>query len=207
MRRTQQAIRQAFIDLVLAHGFDAVTVEDIAERADIARPTFYAHFVDKEQLLATLFGEMTSELTDRLSRVDGAPPQLRLEIVRALYEHAERFRDLYRVCLRGAGNGRARAEYLELIADAAVTVFGERVRATGLTPKVPVPVAARVFAGAHVALLEEWLEHEPREAAADAARTQIAAVNYGLVWAIGMLPPEVESALPEIAAPASPEER
>ena len=41
--RTRAAIEDAFVQLVLERGFDRVTVEDIAGRADLARATFYAH--------------------------------------------------------------------------------------------------------------------------------------------------------------------
>jgi len=42
--RTRAAIEDAFVQLVLERGYDRVTVEDIASRADLARATFYAHY-------------------------------------------------------------------------------------------------------------------------------------------------------------------
>src|SRR5688500_10603832 len=80
VRKSRQAIREAFISLVLDKGFEAVTVEDIAERADIARATFYAHYSDKHELLTTLFDEITSEVTEQLTKVTGAPAQPRVSI-------------------------------------------------------------------------------------------------------------------------------
>jgi AcrR family transcriptional regulator len=49
--RTEQALMRAFIDLVLSRGYNNVTVEDIAERADVGRSTFYMHHGNKESLL------------------------------------------------------------------------------------------------------------------------------------------------------------
>lgn len=51
VRRTQQALTTALVELMLEKGFDAVTVAEIAERADVGRSTFYAHYADKEDLL------------------------------------------------------------------------------------------------------------------------------------------------------------
>src|SRR5689334_8627333 len=99
VRRTQRALREAFVGLVLEHGYDGVTIEDITERADVARATFYAHFDDKEQLLTTLFEEITTELSERLTRVDHVPEHIRTDAVAGFYEHAAQYRDLYRVCL------------------------------------------------------------------------------------------------------------
>jgi len=44
---TRQSIELAAIDLVLEHGFDSVTIEAVAERADVTPRTFFNHFADK----------------------------------------------------------------------------------------------------------------------------------------------------------------
>ena len=51
VRRTQEALRQAMVALIIERGFEAITVTDITERADVGRSTFYAHYADKEDLL------------------------------------------------------------------------------------------------------------------------------------------------------------
>ena len=49
--RTKLAIREALVDLIDEKGFDALSVRDITERADINRGTFYLHYRDKFDLL------------------------------------------------------------------------------------------------------------------------------------------------------------
>ncbi len=197
VRKSQRALREAFVALVLEHGYDSVTVEDIAERADVARATFYAHFDDKEQMLTSLFEELTAELAERLTKVEGAPEAVRTYIVRELYAHAALFRDLYLVCLRGAGNGRARAAYCDVIASRAEAVFAERVRTTGHEPGVPLPILGRAFAGAHVSLLEDWLETGDLSNLDSMVSMQMTLLTRGFAWALGMLPDAFTSALPE----------
>jgi AcrR family transcriptional regulator len=51
VKRTRQLIGQAFTELIAQKGFQAVSVQDIAERAGVNRATFYAHFQDKYDLL------------------------------------------------------------------------------------------------------------------------------------------------------------
>jgi AcrR family transcriptional regulator len=51
VRRTRSLILQAFMELLPEKGFQAVSVQDIAEKAGINRATFYAHFPDKYALL------------------------------------------------------------------------------------------------------------------------------------------------------------
>ena len=51
VRRTRQLIEQSFDELLAEKNFDSITVQDVTERAQINRATFYAHFEDKYALL------------------------------------------------------------------------------------------------------------------------------------------------------------
>lgn len=51
VKRTRSLLEQAFMALIQEKGFQAVSVQDIAERAGVNRATFYAHFTDKYDLL------------------------------------------------------------------------------------------------------------------------------------------------------------
>ena len=55
--RTRQLLRQAFMDLVREKGFAAVSIQDVAERANVNRGTFYIHYTDKYELLDTIIRE------------------------------------------------------------------------------------------------------------------------------------------------------
>jgi AcrR family transcriptional regulator len=49
-QRSRRLLQQALMSLVAEKRFDKITVQDIIERADVGRTTFYAHFEGKEQL-------------------------------------------------------------------------------------------------------------------------------------------------------------
>ena len=51
VKRTREALEQAFAALVAEAGFTALSVQAVAERAGVNRATFYAHFPDKYALL------------------------------------------------------------------------------------------------------------------------------------------------------------
>lgn len=51
VKRTRQLLERAFLEVAAEKGFQAVSVQDIAERAGVNRATFYAHFTDKYDLL------------------------------------------------------------------------------------------------------------------------------------------------------------
>jgi AcrR family transcriptional regulator len=49
--RTRKLLNQAFFELMDEKGFQAITVQDVADRAGVNRATFYAHYEDKYDLL------------------------------------------------------------------------------------------------------------------------------------------------------------
>lgn len=51
IKRTRGLIGQAFSEVMIKKGFQAVSVQDITEKAGINRSTFYLHFADKFALL------------------------------------------------------------------------------------------------------------------------------------------------------------
>ena len=51
VKRTRSLILQAFSELLAEKGFVSISVQDVTDKAQINRATFYAHFVDKYELL------------------------------------------------------------------------------------------------------------------------------------------------------------
>ncbi len=58
MKRTRQLLHQALMELLNEKSFQSITVQDIAQRADVNRATFYDHFTDKYALLEYAIHEM-----------------------------------------------------------------------------------------------------------------------------------------------------
>ena len=64
VQRTRKLLQDALIALVLEKGYEAVTIQDIIDRANVGRSTFYAHFLDKQHLFLSGFEQLRQELAD-----------------------------------------------------------------------------------------------------------------------------------------------
>jgi AcrR family transcriptional regulator len=95
-QRTRQVLWQAFLDIMQEKGFTAMSIQEITERANVHRGTFYAHFADKYALLEAIIREefrdvLTSTL---LSESQWGRNTLHLLIQTTL----DYFKGMYRQC-------------------------------------------------------------------------------------------------------------
>ena len=51
MQKTRNALHEAFIAIMFEKSFDAILIQEILDRANVGRSTFYTHFKDKNDLL------------------------------------------------------------------------------------------------------------------------------------------------------------
>ncbi|MGW0357525.1 MULTISPECIES: TetR/AcrR family transcriptional regulator [Nocardia] len=89
VRRTRSTLHRALIELMIERPYDRITVQDILDRADVGRSTFYAHFRSKDDLLVV---SGTEFLRAALARRSGDP-------IRTIIELAEGHREVYRALL------------------------------------------------------------------------------------------------------------
>ncbi len=62
VQKSQEAIKNAFIELMSEKNFDQITIQDISDRANVGRRTIYDHYMDKFDLLEKLIEEHINEL-------------------------------------------------------------------------------------------------------------------------------------------------
>jgi AcrR family transcriptional regulator len=156
-RRTRQLLRDALIALMLEKRYDKITVQDIIDRADVGRSTFYAHYRDKEDLHQSSFAEMLEALTHHLRESDTGSHRLVPSL--ELFRHVQQQHHLYKALVPGRG-----VELLFKTGHDYISRIIERRLAAHLpeqqTPTVPLPVVANYVAGALVTLLKWWLDHQ-----------------------------------------------
>ena len=186
--RTKAAIEDAFVQLVLERGYERVAVEDICDRADLARATFYAHYPNKEAVLFSVSNRLVEDLMQRIAYQGGPWNVVRRDAIQTAYQHAADNPDLYRACISDA---RTRQAYLSILSRYAEQNFRDRLQALNRQPRVPIPVMARAFTGAHLAILEAWLAGELHGDIEELASMTLDLLVAGMAWAHGFRPDEL----------------
>jgi AcrR family transcriptional regulator len=154
-QRTRDLVTSAMMDLLLEKRYDAITVQDVLDRSGIGRSTFYAHYFDKGDVLASIAEQMLESFRTQLAKRDagqGIVPSL--ELFQHIYEHPRRRHFL--AMLRGPAG-----ELMWEVAQTSLSGTIEQALATmcgdGRSPSVPVAVASRYLAGAFLNLFKWWL--------------------------------------------------
>lgn len=168
--RTRRVLREALLSLILEQGNDNVTIEEITDRADVGRTTFYLHYRDKEELLLECINGAVDELVEEVSNIpvsawnlsenDTSSTLSPHNPILKIFQHVTENADLYRIILRGAGTGQTQSRVREIIANAVSEFFHDRVHRQAITikPSVPLEVFANYFAGSLIGLITWWLE-------------------------------------------------
>src|SRR5258706_16136663 len=96
--RTMAALRTALIELIQEKHYDSITVQDIIDRANVGRSTFYTHFRDKEDVLIgdwkRILGFFIESINFEYAGMSRFVP------VRELMLHLKEFHALYRALVR-----------------------------------------------------------------------------------------------------------
>jgi len=157
-------IRAAAAELFREKGYDATTVEEIAERADVAKGTFFNYYPRKDALLEELGTDMFSCLLAEYGPVSGWSGTMReslLGVFLRLGELAGGDRELSKVMI--VENMRTywlRTEEVEAELEfrAVLGQVVEEGRTRGeFREDLDVPVAVRVVEGIYITTLVEWL--------------------------------------------------
>jgi AcrR family transcriptional regulator len=165
VRRTRRILIEALIQLILEKGYSRITVQDILDRADVGRSTFYSHFRDREALLVACFDSLRDELRGEIDAMTpGASPPDPARPAAAIFAHAQRRRPVYRALCGRQGGTIVMAHLHALVRGLLQDHLQPHFAAAG--SDMSVEVAAEFHANATVGLLAWWVECDfPYEAA------------------------------------------
>jgi AcrR family transcriptional regulator len=159
--RTQKALHGALMSLILRKGYEAITIQDIIDEADVGRSTFYAHYTGKEDLLRSGFQTLRAELAEAQrttrAKTEGSPGEP-LGFSLALFDHASGYTDVYRALVGGRGGVVAVNEIRRILSE----LVRKELPAAQDNGAVSRELVVQFVVGAFLAVLTWWLERRPR---------------------------------------------
>jgi len=153
IQKTRQAIMNTFVDLLAEKGFDKITINDIAERANINRGTFYLHYVDKFDLLDKCIETYVEPLRQHCSNTtDTSTDAIALQ---SIFEYLEKNFTIYKLLLSNEGAGFFRNRLYATIAQALTEVSALKPENNAFSDGVTIHFLTSGFIG----VLEWWVNN------------------------------------------------
>lgn len=177
--RSRQLLRDALVSLIAEKGFDAITVQDIADRATLNRATFYLHYQDKHDLLINSLHDAIDELMADIDPADDRGQHgsewPRRPVVK-VFQHVAQHARFYQVMMGAEGVPAFIAgvrDYMAVITLRWLSVL----QPDSEKSIVPLEIVANSLSWSLLGVLIWWLEHDlpqPPEYMAEQFRLLIA---------------------------------
>jgi AcrR family transcriptional regulator len=156
VQRTRQALHEALVELILEKGFEKVTVQDIIDRANVGRSTFYLHYRDTEDLLLGGFDRLWVLLGDHVKE-KGKHNVTVWDLSLLVFQHAQSYTRVAKAVL-GKQSGRVMFGHMQKHLSA---LMREALQGHWTEDKaVPLDFAVHHLASSLLSQLAWWVDHD-----------------------------------------------
>ena len=188
IQRTRALLLSALLDLIVERGYEEVTVQDIVDRANVGRSTFYKHFLDKRELLLSGVDGLQALVTQQraVQASSAVVSQRLLSFTLPLFQHVQ---GNVRFCraLLGPRSGAIVEPRVERILAELVREELAPCTPSGAVPAVPLDVVVQYSVSAFLGLLKWWME-QPTPCPAEEIDRQFRALTIPAISAALQLP-------------------
>jgi AcrR family transcriptional regulator len=191
--RTRKMLWEALIALIQEKEYSEITIQDIADRANVNRVTFYLHYRDKQDLLESSMEVIFNELTSKITPLTGenfrfdVPPEGMTLVYQYIAENAR----FYRIILGKNGIPFLIDRFRKYLSQLTIQRFRLLIPPESQGP-IPLEMVAEYAAGSIIGLINWWLENGlPISPEKFAHQTLLLTAN-GTYWAAGINPPKIE---------------
>ena len=161
VERTRKLIQEALVSLILEKRYDKITVQEIIDKANVGRSTFYAHFQDKEDLLASNFANYTAQWDEPQDEPEHAPGNESPHILHSLefFLHANEAYEFHQAMFEGGGAEvmieTGRQHMMADVQNHLMQMLGEDEKLA-----IPLPVITNFLAGGLLSVMVWWLKEK-----------------------------------------------
>ena len=159
--RTRGVLQHALTSLILRKGYEAITIQDVCDEANVGRSTFYAHYTSKDDLKRNGFEHLRKELVDRQREAQAASGEIKdrsLSFSLTMFEHARDHIDLYRALVVGGRGGTVSlGQIRQILSDLVRNEFAATTDKNS-ADTVPRELVVQYVVGAFMAVMTWWLD-------------------------------------------------
>ena len=158
--RTKATLQHALNSLVRKKDYEAITIKDICDAANVGRSTFYAHYTSKDDLKRRGFDKLRKELVDRQREALATAANegdRSLGFSLTMFEHARDHVDQYRVLVGGRGGAVSLGRIRQILADLVRDELAATVDKAS-ADVIPHELAVQYVVGAFMAVMTWWLD-------------------------------------------------
>jgi len=155
-RKTRQILRDTLFGLLKEKRYDDISVQDIIERADVARSTFYVHYVDKDDLLTGRHGIFAENLGQQLTAHAGEHGENTMSS-RAWFYHIQAQGDILKVIAKDSVIELTMKTLRGIIHDSVQHSMQGHTQ-SGNEPSVPLPLIADYLTDTLMTLIKWWVK-------------------------------------------------
>jgi len=159
VQKTRKLLQDALVELILEKGFESVRIQDILDRANVGRSTFYFHFQDKRELLHSCFDELHDTLEQhaaKLSRGEMNLEAIHPEFSLKLFQFVERNRTLFEALLGKQEVSTFADNFVFAYIQEAFRMRSVHEKLTSLPPDL----VTHYFAYAFIGTLKWWVNQD-----------------------------------------------
>lgn len=158
VRKTQGRLRDALLSLIHEKSYDTIVVKEILERADVGRTAFYAHFRDKDALLASGIHQVLRNAAPSNSPV-GGPFHRALWFSRPVFEHVEQCRRSARAHMDPRGRALVHQHLRKVLIDQVADDIRATVRLSDTRAgSTPTDLLVEYVVATFILVLNWWVE-------------------------------------------------
>ncbi len=104
IQKTRKQLRDSMLELILDRGYDDISIQDVTDRANLGRATFYLHYREKDELYADVIQNMAQDYFTSLPKLDPKKVHLfNVQHLKQLFNFVENHYDFYRIIIMGRG--------------------------------------------------------------------------------------------------------
>lgn len=195
--RTFHMLSTALLDLLKERDYNNITIQDVADKADVSRATFYLHCKDKDELLFKTMQRIYDELSTHYPPLDRNDFNNRSYLEQTDdardFHHVAAHADFYRAMLSAHGS----PQFIRMVRAYLETVIRDQILKPLMPsdgePGLPIDFMAAYMAGAQIGVINWWLDNNLPVSPEEISRMLSRMCLFGMRWSLRLaIDPEAD---------------